>query len=171
MKQLIIIPICLTLIACDGGLAPPPPKPPVELGFSGTIYYAPGSWPPVDSLVNLMIFASQIYPLDSSLVSTGLFSDPPTIFLYPQIGQSLSFFEDSTSYSFPLKSGTYKYIGVLQQLSSDMLTYGIRVFRVVGFYRDPLIPSQPGSVVVNDTSQIEGININVDFQNPPAQPF
>jgi hypothetical protein len=52
-----------------------------------------------------------------------------------------------------------------------MLTYGIRVFRVVGFYRDPLIPSQPGSVVVNDTSQIEGININVDFQNPPAQPF
>jgi hypothetical protein len=67
MKQLIIIPICLTLIACDGGLAPPPPKPPVELGFSGTIYYAPGSWPPVDSLVNLMIFRStNNFPLSAN---------------------------------------------------------------------------------------------------------
>jgi hypothetical protein len=158
----------LLLVACDGGLAPPPP---VELGFSGTVHFTPGSWPPSDSLVSIMIFASKIYPLDSATVFAGLFSNPPSIFLYPDIGKSLPFFVDSISYLFPLRSGTYKYIGVVQQISSDLFTRGIRVFRVVGFYKDPANLSQAGSVIVNDNSQVIDINVDVDFRNPPPQPF
>jgi hypothetical protein len=156
------------LVSCDGGLAPPPP---VELGFSGTVYFTPGSWP-TDSLINLWIFASQIYPLDSATAFAGLFSNPPTIFVYPSMsGSLLPFFADSIPYSFPLHSGTYKYIGVIQQVSSDLINHGIRVFRVVGFYKDPSNLLQPGSVIVNDNYQVKGINIDVDFRNPPPQPF
>ena len=168
MRFLIFIFLCVLLASCDAGLAPPPP---VELGFSGTVYFTPGSWPPADSLVSLWVFASNIYPLDSATVYAGLFSNPPTIFLYPDMSKSLPFFVDSISYSFPLQPGTYKYIGVIQQTSSNLFTLGIRVFRVVGFYKDPANLLQPGTVVVNNLSQVKGINIQVDFRNPPPQPF
>ena len=169
MRILILVILCVFIAACDGGLAPPPPS---ELGFSGTVYFTPGSWPPTDSLVSIMIFASTIYPLDSATTVSGLFSDPPLIFVYPSMSESLRpFFADSISYLFPLRSGTYKYIGVVQQISSDLLHSSIRVFRVVGFYKNATQPSQPGSVIVNDTSQVHEINIQVDFRNPPPQPF
>ncbi len=169
MRFLVLIILCLLLIACDGGLAPPPP---VELGFSGTVYFTPGSWPPSDSLIGLLIFASQVYPLDSAKVYSGLFGSQPTIFAYPSLSGSLSLSEvNSIPYSFPLSSGTYKYIGVIQQTNSDLAGHGIRVFRVVGFYKDTINVSQPGTVVVNDSIQVKGINIDVDFRNPPPQPF
>ena len=168
MRFLALILLCFFLAACDGGLAP---SPPVEPGISGTIHFSPGLWPATDSLVSIMIFASKIYPLDSASVFAGLFSNPPSIFLYPEIGKSLPFFVDSLSYLFPLRAGTYKYIGVVQQISSDLLTGGVRVFRVVGFYEDATNRTQPGNVIVNDNSQTKGINIQVDFRNPPPQPF
>jgi hypothetical protein len=84
---------------------------------------------------------------------------------------TLPFFIDSLSYSFPLRSGTYKYVGVIQQTNSDLAGQGIRVFRVVGLYKDSTNLSQPGSVVVNDSAQVKGINIDVDFRNLPPQPF
>jgi hypothetical protein len=169
MRLLLLTILCLSFASCDNGLAPPPPK---ELGFSGTVYFTPGSWPPPDSLVGLMIFASKIYPLDSATVVSGLFSNPPSIFLYPDMSSSLQpFYTDSIPYSFPLRSGTYKYVGVILKMGSDLTTYGIRIFRVVGFYQDTTDLTQPGSVVVNDTSQVRGIDIQVDFRNPPPQPF
>lgn len=167
MRFLVLMILCLLLTACDGGLAPPPP---IELGFSGTVYFTPGSWP-TDSLINLWIFASQIYPLDSAKVYSGLFASPATIFAYPSLSGSLPFYIDSLSYSFPLHSGTYKYVGVIQQTSFDLAGHGIRVLRVVGFYKDPTNLSQPGTVEVNESAQVKGININVDFRNPPPQPF
>ncbi len=167
MRYLILIILCLLIAACDGGLAPPPP---LELGFSGTVHFAPGSWP-TDSLINLWIFASQIYPLDSAKVYSGLFASPNTIFVYPSLSGTLPFYIDSLSYSFPLHSGTYKYIGVIRQTSFDLAGQGIRALRVVGFYKDSTDSSKPGIVNVNDNYQIKGINIDVDFRNPPPQPF
>lgn len=171
MRYLALIILCLLLTACDGGLAPQFPNE-IQPGFSGTVYFTPGSWPPADSLISLKIFASQIYPLDSAKVYSGLLPSPSTIFLYPSLSGSLPLSEvASISYSFPLHSGTYRYVGVIQQNNSDLAGKGIRVFRVVGFYKDPTNLSQPGIVEVNDSTQVKGINIDVDFQNPPPQPF
>jgi hypothetical protein len=168
MKSCIIIFICLLLASCDAGLAPPPPAQP---GFGGTVYFTHGSWPSTDSLVNVWIFASKIYPLDSATVYNGLFASPPTIIIYPSMVSSLPFNVDTVSYFFPLSTGTYKYIGVIQQTSSELFTKGIRVFRVVGFYKDASNPLQPGNVTIQVDSQVQGVNINVDFKNPPPQPF
>jgi hypothetical protein len=168
MRFAVLILVCLLLASCDAGLAPPPPAVP---GFSGTVSFTPGSWPQADSLVSLWIFASKTYPLDSATVSAGLFSVPPTIYIYPDMSTSLKFFVDSVSYFFPLPDGTYKYVGVIQQTSSDLFTRGIRVFRVVGFYKDPTNLTQPGTIQINDNNQVNGINIQVDFNHPPQQPF
>jgi hypothetical protein len=170
MKHITPILFCLLLSACDGGLEPPPPTP-IEYGFSGTVYFAQSSWPRADSLVSIWIFASRIYPLDSAKAYNGLLSYPQEIFVYPSMSRSLPFNLDSIQYSFRLRTGTYKYVGVIQQFNSDMATYGIRAFRVVGLYKDSINLSQPGIVVVNDTSQITGIDMHVDFNHPPPQPF
>ncbi|RPI04057.1 MAG: hypothetical protein EHM64_11215 [Ignavibacteriae bacterium] len=168
MRFFPLIMVCVVLLSCDGGLAP---LPPAEPGFSGTITFAPGSWPSADSLVNLYLVASKIYPLDSAKVLNGLFSVPPEIFLYPDLTKSLPFFVDSISYSFPLPPGTYKYVGVIQQVSSDLLNLGVRVFRVVGYYDDASNRISPSNIIINDNNHVNNINIRVDFRHPPPQPF
>jgi len=170
MKKLILVLGAIAWMSCNGGLSPlPPPKP----GISGTLYFAKGTWPGTpsspDSLSNLWIFASQVYPLDSSLVIGGLFSSPPTIYLYPSFVQNLPLYVDSLQYFFQLPVGTYKYIGVIQHLVPDYNS--IRSLRVVGVVKDPTDTANPRQVNVVDGTVIPGINANVDFHNPPAQPF
>jgi len=166
-----ILALCaIVWMSCDGGLSPTPaPKP----GISGTVYFAKGTWPGTpsspDSLANLWVFASQVYPLDSSLVISGLFSNPPTIFLYPSVIENLPFYADSVQYSFSLPVGTYKYVGVIQHISPDYNT--IRTLRVVGLAKDPADSTSPRRVQVLDGLVTPGIDINVDFHNPPPQPF
>ncbi len=171
MRKWILALCTIVWMSCDGGLSPtPPPKP----GISGTIHFAKGTWPGTpslpDSLTNLWIFASQIYPLDSSLVIHGLFlSSPPTIFLYPSRSSNLPLYVDSVQYYFSLPVGTYKYIGVIQHIGQDFST--IRNLRVVGVAKDPVDPLLPLQTQVIESSVTTGININVDFHNPPPQPF
>ena len=170
MGKGILVLCTIAWMSCDGGLSPtPPPKP----GLGGTVYFAKGTWPGTptspDSLSNLWIFASQIYPLDSSLVINGLFSNPPTIFLYPSPIDNLPFYLDSVQYFFPLPVGTYKYIGVIQHIAPDFNS--IRSLRVVGFAKDPTDLALPLRSQVMDGSVTSGININVDFHTPPPQPF
>jgi hypothetical protein len=166
MRIPFLIIICIILVYCDGGLAPPE----LLTGISGTLYFA-GTWPPADSLNNLLLFASSIWPLDSAKVVNGLLKNPSTIFVYPGLNDHLPYYVDSIRYTFPLDPGTYRYIGVIQQIKSDFLINGIRVFRVVGFFKDSSDSSQPGVVVVNNVEVVSGINFTVDFHNPPAQPF
>ncbi len=162
--------LCLfVMFGCNGGLSPTPsPKP----GIGGTVYFARGTWPGTpnapDSLSNLWIFASQVYPLDSSLVFSGLFSDPPTIYLYPSIVQNLPLYVDSVSYFFPLPLGVYKYVGVIQHLSAS---YSVRSMRVVGFARNPADTSEPLEAHISQDAPANAVDIFVDFHNPPPQPF
>ncbi len=155
--------VCLFL-SCDGGLTPPPEFDP---GFGGTITFE--SWPSTrDSLVNVWLFASQIYPLDSIKIFEGLFTTRK-IFLYPGLTRSLPFNVDSVTYSFaPLEPGRYLYIGIIQQFNSDI---NIRSFRVVGFYKNPADTLLPGEVEVRDFTFITGIHLHAHFRNPPPQPF
>jgi hypothetical protein len=170
MKKGFLLLCALLWMSCDGGLSPtPPPKP----GISGTVYFASGTWPgnpsSPDSLSNLWIFASQVYPLDSSLVLSGLFSSPPTIFLYPSIVANLPFYKDSVQYFFSLPIGTYKYIGVIQHITPDYNS--IRTLRVVGVAKDQVNPALPLQVQVINGTVASGVDIRVDFHNPPPQPF
>ncbi len=170
MKNSLLVLCALLVFGCNGGLSPAPPANP---GISGTVYFAKGTWPGTptapDSLSNLWIFASQQYPLDSALVINGLFSSPPTIFLYPSFVSNLPYYVDSLQYTFDLPVGTYKYIGVIQHISPDYNS--IRTLRVVGFLADPADLTRPLSVTVLDGAITAQINLHVNFHNPPPQPF
>ncbi len=78
--------VVLVCASCDGGLEPPPA---VKPGFGGTIRFVRSSWPAADSIYGLWTFTSQQALADSAAIFTGLFSDPPTIYLYPGLTSSL----------------------------------------------------------------------------------
>ncbi|MCX6135843.1 MAG: hypothetical protein NTU47_18725 [Ignavibacteriales bacterium] len=165
MKKLLLVAIVISSLTCDHGLEPPPNVTP---GFGGTIYFGKGTWPAADSLVNLWLFASQLYPLDSLKVFTGLFSDPPTIYLYPATDKNLPLFVDSVSYVFNLPPGTYKYVGVLQHVANDINASSLRV---VGVYGTSDVPPLPIPIIVNENNFQAGVNVRVNFRKPPPQPF
>lgn len=165
MRNTLFSLLAIALLACDGGLALPPD---VEPGFGGIIRFAPGTWPPRDSLNNLWLFASQIYPIDSNKVFAGILGSPPTIFLYPSIEQNLPYYEDSIAYSFNVPPSTYPYVGVIQRFADDL---NIRSFRVVGVYATSANPPAPISIVVRDFQFVTDISFTVNFHNPPPQPF
>ncbi len=152
---------------CDGGLSPVSSEKP---GISGTITYEMGSWPSPDSLANtrLYVFASQVYPLDSAGIFSGLVSIPPRIFLTPSFGETLPLAVDQTPYDFDLPPADYPYVGVLQFYGNDLV---ISAFQVVGVYHDLNDPLTPKTVRVESTGRTRGIDIAVDFNHPPPQPF
>jgi hypothetical protein len=165
MKKLILIAVAVSFLSCDHGLEPPSA---VQPGFGGTITFEKGTWPASDSLINLWLFASQLYPLDSEKVFTGLLSDPPTIYLYPATDQNLPFFVDSISYAFHLPQGTYKYVGVLQHFETGI---SASTLRIVGIYGTNDVPPLPIPIIVSEGNFTPGINLNVNFRKPPPSPF
>lgn len=161
--------IWIFLAGCDGGLSP---TPSAEPGLSGTVYFAKNTWPGTpaspDSLVNLWIFASMDYPLDSNSVLTGILYSPPRIFVYPSLDQNLPSYVDSVQYFFPLKTAFYKYIGIIQHTQPD---FNIRSFRVVGFAKSVSDSTQPLQVEIREGQIVSGVNISVNFYKLPPQPF
>ena len=163
MKKFLAFTIILPFVlSCDEGLTLPPD---VEPGIEGMLTVS-GPWAHPDSIDAIWLFASQIYPLDSALVISGIFQGKIEIF--PSLAGSLPIGFDTLSFSFELTPATYPYIGVMQWINSNSLD--LENFRVVGVYSDP-ISGQPLSVQVGDYEIRRGINISVDFYNLPPQPF
>jgi hypothetical protein len=151
------------LVACDGGLSLPPD---IQPGITGTLTVQ-GAWPPPDSIQTLWIFASQIFPIDSAKVVTGILENK--IHLYPAIDQSLPYNFRTQTFNFALPPGTYYYIGVLQRFGSSLVDP--KSYKVVGVYTDPGNPLQPLTVQVKELEVVPGIDMTVDFYNLPPQPF
>lgn len=151
------------LPSCDGGLTLPPKTEP---GLAGIITVQ-GPWPQMDSVKTLWIFASQIFPLDSSKVASGILSNQ--ILLYPSIAESLPYNFTVRSFNFALPPTTYYYVGVLQRFGDDLLDPNS--YRVVGVYSDSAAPGIPKAITVHEYEVVGGINLSVDFYNLPPQPF
>ena len=167
MRRAAVLFSLLGILACDGGLEPPPP---VEPGFSGVVHFTQGTWPSADSLaqIQLWIFASQNVPHDSASIVNGILVAPFTIYLYPSLSVSLPKGIDSLSYTFRVPAATYQYVGVLQHYGTDLT---ISSFEVVGVYQNAENPGIPRPVAVNEFETSSGIDMYVDFHHPPPQPF
>ncbi len=163
MRTPFAIPVVLILLGCDGGLQPPPPDP----GIGGTIRFVQSSWPPADSLQGLWLFASKEYPLDSSRVVAGVLVEPRFVFLYPSLQEPLPLYVSQVRFDFPLEPGSYPYIGVIQQLKPQLV---ITSFRVVGVLHFPGNDTIPRPLTIAGDF-IDGLELNVDFNAPPPQPF
>jgi len=147
------------LSTCDHGIGP---KESLQ-GFSGTIYFE--NWPEQSSLVDLRLIAFRNFP-------------PGNIFneitqgkaeVYPPLGSpdNLPFYADSTTYTMPLDTGVYEYIVVAQQFGPNITTDWF----AVGQYDTTLYDTIPTAVEIFQSSILSDINIFVDFDSLPGQPF
>lgn len=68
---------------------------------------------------------------------------------------------EAWDYRVRISHGTYKFIVVFWLGQGEPLT----AFKVLGFYRDPNNPDQPGTVSVDSAQTVSGVDIAADFAN------
>lgn len=162
--KILIISFFLITQSCDHGINPEKPDQIEQQfsGISGTIYYQ--NWPPQDSLLDLRLVVFKNYPPADivSEVTTG------EAIAYPEISLgALPFYVDSTDFELNLDPRIYAYVVVAQQ-------YGPAIFfdwRVVGQYDTTSFDTLPTSIEIFSDSIVSNINIYVDFDSLPGQPF
>lgn len=162
---LIGIFVLVVLNSCDKGLSPVNTS---DTGnslpiVSGTIYFKGGknSFPPLDSLKDLRVAFFKKYP-----DSTNIMND----FLSGNISftdSTITLFQDSVNYSTIIKNFpvTFSYIAVVQNYA------GLLDWRVVGIYSGSDNNNAPKTLEVTENKEYKHVNIYVDFQNLPEQPF
>jgi hypothetical protein len=151
---------------CTHGLEPPP-VPTAQPGFGGTVYFI-SSWPhpPVDSVYDIRVVAFYSYPPQNILTAV-LDSQ---VLVYPPIGPGTTpkLFVDSMSYLLDVTSPkTFKYVAVAMEYGPNYETD----WKVVGAYGYSHGIGAPDSVVIPPNTFVNGIDVNVDFKNPPPNPL
>jgi len=162
-NDLFILALCLiSVFSCDHGLKPLEEKSSQMSGISGTISYL--NWPPAENLYDLRLVVFKRYPPGDIFEELGA----GRAYVYPAIGEeSLPFFEDTTVYIMELDTGYYEYVTVAQQ-------YGENIFEdwlAAGQYDTLFTDELPTSITVLSGQILDDINIQVDFDNLPPQPF
>lgn len=159
---LLLIIVFLFVFSCDHGLKPLEEESSQMSGISGTISYA--NWPSTDSLYDLRLVVFDQYPPGDIFDELGA----GRAHVYPAIGEEhLPFFVDSTTYTMELEPGYYAYVAIAQQ-------YGPNIFEdwlAAGQYDTLFTDELPASITVLSGEILEDINIQVDFDSLPPQPF
>lgn len=162
--QLIPLTIVLSLItfsSCDHGLAPPSENVNNMSGITGIITYE--NWP-ADSLYDLRLVIFKSYPPDN--IIEDVFNGRAIV--YPGLGDpGLPTYIDTTGFLVELNSGTYEYVVVAQQYGENPSTD----WRAVGQYDTLAGDDLPTAITVYAGRLLEEINIHVDFNHLPLQPF
>jgi hypothetical protein len=156
---------------CDTGLEPPADPS----GFSGVIRFK--HWPSADSVRELRMVAFPSYPSDSASILLALAHGQVSV--YPQIGQPnlLSdttqhvLFADSIRYSFTsagttLEVGVYNYVALAWRPTALLFDW-----RPAGVYSTGPGRFDAAPVRVLLHKNVTGIDIDVDFSNPPPKPW
>jgi hypothetical protein len=162
-----VLLLLFVLTSCEQGLAPesPPQQGTSDHGIAGTIYFQ--NWPPPDSVKNLAIVAFREYP-QGDLLSEVLRQNPPFILISPP---DIPYGASDTAYILVFDSsppGMYEYIAIGQRFGPEL--FNSNHWRVAGVYYSPGDTTQPGSVLVSENIIVQGIDIYVDFNNPPPPP-
>lgn len=156
--------LALVLSGCTHGLEPPL-APAVQPGFGGTVrFVSPWPHPPADSVYDLRVVAFFNYPQEN-IIGEVLSGQAK---VYPPIGSAgLHLFGDSLSYSFYLdSSSTFQYVVVAMEYWPNTFSD----WKAVGAYGYSHGVGSPKSVVIPENTFLNGINIDVDFQNTPPTP-
>jgi hypothetical protein len=158
---IIYIIFFLSFYTCDHGLKPTEEKSEMS-AISGTISYV--NWPPTDNLYDLRLVVFNRYPPGDIFIELG----EGRAFVYPAIGQDgLPLYVDTTSYVMELDPGYYKYIAVAQQFGSNPFEDWLAAGQYDTLFTDEL----PTPITVISGEILEDINIYVDFDSLPPQPF
>lgn len=145
------------LFSCDGGLKPEP-KP----SISGFISFEQDvAWPSADSMKDLRVVAFRTFPFADSSGIIDMILSGDAIF-----SESLEMYTDTASFLIELESipDTMKYIAVAQQYGT------LFEWKAVGVYTESGDPAKNSALIIDDNINYM-IDIHVDFNNLPPQPF
>lgn len=168
--QSALLILMLFAVACDDHGIEPRPETPVDKisGFSGKVTFV-NEWP--DSIKRAFVVVFQ-----NPLLTPEDFTVFNLKFLSREIPLGAASYEYSSldsafipSVPGPFPPGTYAYIAVAQQ-STDELSLARKDWFVSGIYYANNDTTQPGPMVIPDSTFVKNINIKVDFNNPPPQP-
>ncbi len=149
-----LLPLAASLLCaagCDGGLAPPAPESPGAI--RGVVHYAPpDAWPAADSLRDLRFVAMRFVPRDTAdflNLNALVFNEPRLAF---NVARDTFFIPN-------VAPGLYLYSGVAQKFGP-----AITQWRPVGLFETDggIFRVRPGDTV--------GVEVRVDFRNPPPFP-
>ncbi len=160
-KLILILFAALTiLLSCDGGLHPPEDKE--DSILEATIHYKGGisQWPDSNTVKAIRLAAFKTYP-PGDIISE--FTAGNVYFTL----MSLELFTDSSNVRLEISSPPVelKYIVVVQQYDSSFSSQ-----KAIGVYTTTGDQSKPSAILVEPGNSYP-ISINVDFKNPPPQPF
>jgi len=161
-----IIFLITCIFACDHGIEPKPivSEPP---GFSGTITFS-GEWPDSITRTHIVVFkdpllsASDFNIFNLKFVSNEI---PFGTRTYEYSSRDSSFVPGTGLF----EPGSYAYVAVAQQFTEN-LSLLRRDWFVAGVYYANGDTTQPGTMVIPDSTFVQFINITCDFDNPPPQP-
>jgi len=160
--------IILSLLggSCDHGIEPKPvvAEPP---GFSGTITFI-GAWPDSITRTHIVVFKTPLLSAsDFNIFNLKFVSNeiPFGTQTYEYSSRDSSFVPGTGMF----EPGTYAYIAVAQQAVKNLSLVRSDWF-VAGVYYAGGDTTQPGSLVIPDSTFITNINIICDYNNPPPQP-
>lgn len=153
-----VVLVCVHL-SCEQGLEP---EPPPKYGISGTVHLT--NWPSADSVIDLRVVAFKQYPsgdiIGDVLQGKAKFT-PQTLGPYGAASIPYELILE------PLPPGIFEYIAVAQQFGPNIL----RDWRAVGIYEDTGDTSRvPLPLFVPANEILSGVDIWVDFRNPPPPP-
>jgi len=152
----------LSFFSCDHGLKPLEEKYSQMSGISGTLSFI--NWPSADNLYDLRLVVFKKYPPGDIFEELG----NGRAHVYPAIGQDgLPFYVDTTAYIMELDAGDYEYIAVAQQFGSNIFEDWLAAGQYDTLFTDEL----PTPITVRSGEILEHLNIHVDFDNLPPQPF
>jgi hypothetical protein len=159
-NYVIVVLILFGWIGCaEHGLSPEPPPP---YGVAGVVTFA--NWPPVDSVRNLALVLFRNYP-SGNLIDIVLDPQKARFFL-----GFAPYRADSVAFQFtisPSPPGWYEYVAVAQQYGPSLQ----QDWRIAGLYSSPEDTGRSAlSLFVPGNDIVRGVNIRVDFDDPPPQP-
>ncbi|MFA5805814.1 MAG: hypothetical protein WC879_14350 [Melioribacteraceae bacterium] len=169
-KTFLLLIICCMLYfisGCDKGIEPEPEKSPESeiIGFRGKVTFT-GNWPAGITRTHIVVFKNEIKSVDD-------FSFQNLAFVVDSIPyKSQEFIYNSVMnnfFSFTLADGTYKYI-VVAQSKTPSISLNRDDWFIVGVYYNNGDKSKPGTMTLQKGKITTGIDVNVDFNNPPPQP-
>ena len=164
--MVICFSVCL-IAGCDKGIEPEPEKSSQAeiIGFSGKVTFT-GNWPAGITRTHIVVFKNEILTVDDFSFQNLAFVVDPIPF------ESSEFTYDSgmnNFFSLTLAEGTYKYI-VVAQSKTPTISFNRDDWFIVGVYYNNEDQSKPGMMTLQKGKITTGIDINVDFNNPPPQP-
>lgn len=158
------ISLLIFISACNKGIEPAEVVGPS--GFEGKVTFT-GDWPKGIKRTHIVVFKYEIKTVDDFFLPNLSF----VVDSIPYGAKEYSFNSISNSFStiFVFGPGNYSYIAVAQQ-KTQFMTFNRADWFVVGVYCENGDQNKLKTMVVYPGKITSGININVDFNNPPPQP-